>query len=82
MAAMTAKAAIARILKLEGVELLSCFPENPIIDACAAEGIRPIIARSERVVVNISWAGSTVSARSSRINRARCATPSPRSSSR
>lgn len=51
---MTAKAAIARILKLEGVGLLSCFPESPLIDACAAEGIRPVIARSERVVVNIA----------------------------
>jgi acetolactate synthase-1/2/3 large subunit len=46
--------AIARILELEGVEFLSCFPETPLIDACAAAGIRPVIARSERVVVNIA----------------------------
>jgi thiamine pyrophosphate-dependent acetolactate synthase large subunit-like protein len=51
---MTAKAAIARILQAEGVEFLSCFPESPLIDACAVEGIRPVIARSERVVVNIA----------------------------
>ena len=49
-----AKAAIARILALEGVEFVSCFPETPLIDACAAEGIRPVVARSERVVVNIA----------------------------
>jgi acetolactate synthase-1/2/3 large subunit len=51
---MKAKAAIAQILKDEGVEFLSCFPSNPIIDACAALDIRPIVARSERVVVNIA----------------------------
>ena len=51
---MTGKALLARILKLEGVELLSCFPETPLIDACAAEEIRPIVARSERGVVNIA----------------------------
>jgi acetolactate synthase I/II/III large subunit len=66
MAAVTAKAAIARILKLEGVEFVSCFPENPVIDACAAEGIRPVIARSERVVVNIADGFSRV-ARGGRI---------------
>ena len=51
---MRAKTAIARILQTEGVEFVSCFPESPLIDACAAEGIRPVIARSERVVVNIA----------------------------
>jgi glyoxylate carboligase len=63
---VTAKSAIARILKLEGVGFVSCFPENPIIDACAAEGIRPVIARSERVVVNIADGFSRV-ARDGRI---------------
>ena len=51
---MKAKAAIAQILKDEGVEFLSCFPSNPMIDACAEIGIRPVIARTERVVVNIA----------------------------
>lgn len=51
---MKAKAAIAQILKDEGVEFLSCFPSNPMIDACAEIGIRPVVARSERVVVNIA----------------------------
>ena len=54
VASVTGKALLARILKLEGVQLLSCFPETPLIDACAAEEIRPIVARSERVVVNIA----------------------------
>lgn len=54
MRPVTGREALARILKLEGVEFLSCFPEAPLIDACAAEGIRPVVARSERVVVNIA----------------------------
>ena len=46
--------ALAKILKLEGVEFLSCFPHNPLVDPVAEEGIRPILARTERVVVNIA----------------------------
>ena len=60
---MTGKALLARILQLEGVHVLSCFPETPLIDACAAEGIRPIVARSERVVVNIADGYSRASRR-------------------
>ena len=37
-----------------GVEFLSCFPNNPLVDPVAEEGIRPILARTERVVVNIA----------------------------
>ncbi len=44
-------AAIARILAREGVEQLFCFPAHGLIDACAAEGIRPIIARTERTLI-------------------------------
>jgi acetolactate synthase-1/2/3 large subunit len=51
---MNGSEAIAHILGLEGVEFLSCFPETPVIDACAAAGIRPIVARTERAVVNIA----------------------------
>ena len=47
---MRGHAAIARILKLEGTEFLFCFPAHGLIDACAAEGIRPIIARTERTL--------------------------------
>ena len=46
--------AIAEILKREGVEYLSCFPTTPVIEACAAAGIRPIICRQERVGVGIA----------------------------
>jgi thiamine pyrophosphate-dependent acetolactate synthase large subunit-like protein len=59
---VTAAEAVARILELEGVRFLSCFPETPLIDACAARGIRPVIARSERVVVNIADGFSRVAA--------------------
>ena len=40
--------AVARILKTEGVEWISCFPSNNLIEAVAQEGIRPIMFRQER----------------------------------
>ena len=40
--------AIAKILKREGFEWLACFPSNPIIEAVAKEGIRPVVFRQER----------------------------------
>ena len=46
--------AIAEILKREGVQYLSCFPTTPVIEACAAAGIRPVICRQERVGVGIA----------------------------
>jgi acetolactate synthase-1/2/3 large subunit len=45
---------VAKILKAEGVEFLSAFPMQPLIDACAEIGIRPIICRQERAGVNIA----------------------------
>ncbi len=36
---------IARVLQAEGVELMTCFPLNPIIDAVAALNIRPLVTR-------------------------------------
>ena len=42
---MNAHQAIARLLKREGVEYLFCYPSNTLIEACAVEGIRPILAR-------------------------------------
>ena len=39
---------IAQILKQEGVEELTCFPNNPLIEAAAQLGIRPIMFRHER----------------------------------
>src|SRR2546427_12414113 len=46
--------AIATILKHEGVKFLSCFRTTPIIQACAAAGIRPQVCAQERVGVGIA----------------------------
>ena len=46
--------AIADILKREGVRYLPCYPSNPLIEAAAAIGIRPIVSRQERVGVGIA----------------------------
>ena len=51
---MKAAAAVASILKQEGVECLFCFPINQVIDAGAEAGIRPIMARSERGVIGMA----------------------------
>lgn len=57
---MQGKTAIANILQQEGVELVFCFPNNPLIDAIAAAGIRPVIARMERGAVNMADAYSRI----------------------
>ncbi len=46
--------AIAKILKMEGVEFISGFPQNFLFDAAAKEGIRCIISRNERVGVGMA----------------------------
>ena len=51
---MNGAQAVAAALKAEGVETLTGFPHNQIIDAAAEIGIRPIIARTERVAANIA----------------------------
>ncbi len=45
---MNVTEAIARILKTEGVEWISCFPSNNLIEAAAHEGIRTVMFRQER----------------------------------
>jgi acetolactate synthase-1/2/3 large subunit len=45
---------ISEILKREGVEFLSCYPTNTLIEAAALAGIRPIVCRQERVGVGIA----------------------------
>ena len=45
---------VAEILKTEGTEFLSCYPRNPVIEACAKRDIRPILCRQERVGVGIA----------------------------
>jgi acetolactate synthase-1/2/3 large subunit len=44
---------VARVLQLEGVEFVTCFPMNQILDAVAALRIRPLVTRTERVAINI-----------------------------
>lgn len=51
---MTGAEAIALILKREGAEYLFCYPTTPIIEACARLGIRPIITRTERTLINMA----------------------------
>jgi len=51
---MNGSQAIAEILKLEGVQQVFCFPFTPIIEALAETGIRPIVARQERVAENMA----------------------------
>src|SRR5918911_5721883 len=51
---MKGSAAIAEALRLEGTECVFCFPANPLIDAAAAAGIRPIISRTERTLINMA----------------------------
>ena len=46
--------AIAQILKMEGTEFLACFPSQPLIEACATLGIRPIVCRQERIGMAIA----------------------------
>jgi acetolactate synthase-1/2/3 large subunit len=46
--------AIARILQQEGVEYLFAYPNHPLIDSAARLGIRPIIARGEKTLINIA----------------------------
>ena len=51
---MNGAGVIAEILKREGTEFLSCYPRNPMIEPCAALGIRPILCRQERVGVGLA----------------------------
>ena len=46
--------AIARILKIEGIENLSAFPTTSLIESAADIGIKPVICRQERVGVGIA----------------------------
>ena len=54
---------IAAILKQEGVEWLACFPSNPLINAAADLGIRPIAFRHERGAIMAADGFSRISDR-------------------
>ena len=51
---MKGGAVITNILKSEGTEYVFCFPNNPLIDEAAKTGIRPIIGRVERTIINMA----------------------------
>ncbi len=51
---MNGDQALAKLLKKEGVEWIAAFPAQSLIDACAREGIRPILSRQERAGVNMA----------------------------
>ncbi|HUZ13721.1 MAG TPA: thiamine pyrophosphate-requiring protein [Caulobacteraceae bacterium] len=53
--------AIAKALKAEGVDVLFAYPVNPLIEAAAAEDIRTIIVRQERVGLHMADAYSRLS---------------------
>ncbi len=48
---MKGYSSVARILKMEGVELITGFPNSNVQDAAAEEGIRIVTFRNERVAV-------------------------------
>jgi len=58
---MKGVAAVAEILKREGVEFLIGYPVNPIIEAAAQADIRTIIVRQERTGLHMADAVSRVS---------------------
>ena len=55
---MEAGAAIAEILKREGVEIIFGYPVNHILEFAARAGIRPIIVRQERIGLHMADAFS------------------------
>src|SRR5580698_5371157 len=52
--------AIAKAMKAEGVDILFAYPVNPLIEAAAAEDIRTIIVRQERIGLHMADAHSRV----------------------
>ena len=45
---------IIEILQQEGVEYLAGFPNNRLFNSAASHGMRPLIARTERVAINMA----------------------------
>jgi acetolactate synthase-1/2/3 large subunit len=45
--------AIANILRMEGVEFIGCVPYQPLLEAAAIAGIRPIIFRQESTGIHM-----------------------------
>ncbi|MCZ6867395.1 MAG: thiamine pyrophosphate-binding protein, partial [Chloroflexi bacterium] len=51
---MRGNTALANVLRMEGTEYLFCYPANPLIEAAAIAGIKPIMSRTERTTVNMA----------------------------
>src|SRR5262249_46434544 len=58
---MHVAAAVAQILKCEGVDCLIGYPVNPVIEAAAEADIRTIIVRQERTGIHMADAISRLS---------------------
>src|SRR5579859_6091780 len=54
--------AIAKAMKAEGVDVLFAYPVNPLIEAAAAEDIRTVIVRQERIGLHMADAYARVTA--------------------
>src|SRR6201986_2206753 len=59
---MNVATAIARAMKAEGVDILFAYPVNPLIEAAAAQDIRTVIVRQERIGLHMADAYSRVTA--------------------
>ena len=51
---MKVGAAIAECMKREGIEILTCYPVNHLIEYAAAADIRPILVRQERIGLHMA----------------------------
>jgi len=54
--------AIAEILKREGIEILTGYPVNDVIEHAAVAGIRPVVVRQERTGLHMADAMSRLTA--------------------
>src|SRR6266567_8909085 len=57
---MRGSEAVAEVLKREGIERVFCFPSNKMIDTAAGLGIRTVVGREERSVINMADAYSRI----------------------
>ena len=69
---MRVAAAVAEILKREGVEVLIGYPVNPIIEAAAEADIRTLIVRQERTGIHMADAMSRMTSGSDDRRVLRC----------
>ena len=69
---MKVPAAIAEILKREGVDVLFGYPRNAVLEAAAEADIRTVIVRQERTGLHMADAYSRMTASWSRIS---CSAP-------